>query len=70
MDVCGLGPLPCGNGTVESKTTLDVCKVFVPAIVSKCLTMMRGPRAAIIPVSQRRDIVVVPLNGKEAIFKQ
>lgn len=62
---CGIGPVPCGNGTVESKTTPAVRKVFVPAIVSKCLTMIWRPRAVIISVSQGHDIVAVPSNDDE-----
>lgn len=57
---CGIGPVPCGNGKEESKTTPAVYKVFVPAIVSKRLPMMRGPHAVIISVSQGHDIVAVP----------
>lgn len=49
---CGIGPVPRGNGTVESKTAPAVCKVFVPAIVSKCLLMMQRPHAVITSVSQ------------------
>lgn len=59
---CGIGPVPCGNGTVESKTASAVCKVFVPAIVSKCLPTMRGPHAVIISVSQGHDIVTALSN--------
>lgn len=57
--------MPCGNGKGESKTTPAVCKVFVPAIVSKRLPMMWGPHAAIISVSQGHDIVAVNLNDDE-----
>lgn len=57
---CGIGTVPCGNRTIESKTTLAVCKVLVPAIVSKCRLMMWGPHAVIIPVSQ--DILAVQSN--------
>lgn len=65
---CGIGPVPRGNGTAESKTTPAVCKVFVPAIVSKCLPMMRGAHAVIISVSQGHDIVAVPSNDDEGVF--
>lgn len=43
---CGTGPVPCGNGTVESETTLAFCKVFVPAIVSKRQLMAWRPHVA------------------------
>lgn len=59
---CRIGPVPCGNGTAESKTTLAVCKVFAPAIVSKRQPMVRGPHAVIISVSQGQDIVAVQSN--------
>lgn len=57
---CGIGPLPCGNGKGESKTIPAVCKVFVPAIVSKCQPKMRGPHTELVPVSQGHDIVEGP----------
>lgn len=65
---CGIGLLPCGNGKGELKTTLAICKVFVPAIVSKRLSMMWGPHAVIIAVSQGHDIVAVTSNYDEYIF--
>lgn len=52
----------------ERQTTPAVCKVFVPAIVSKRLPTMRGPHAVIIPVSQGHDIVTVTLNDDEFFF--
>lgn len=45
-----------------------VCKVFVPAIVSKRLLMMRGPHAVIISVSQGYDIVAVPRMMMSCFF--
>lgn len=49
--LCGIGLLPCDNGKGEPKTILDVCKVFVPAIVSKCQSMMWGLHAVLVSIS-------------------
>lgn len=66
---CGIGPLPCGNGKTESKTTATVCKVFVHAIVSKRLPMVQGPHLVIISVSQGYGFVTILQTIKFLFFK-